>query len=204
MPPLVARPREAPPYHQTHSLPEHIMSNDFLSQILGSVLGGASGGQQGVPGGLGNVLGGMFGGGRQGDGQEGAANDSSPLGGKGALLAMLLPLAMQWVQRNGGIGAVLERFQQKGHSQQVASWISTGDNQPVSAEAVGDVVGMDELSRLSQQLGVSNDQVASGLAQILPNVVNHLTPGGHVPQDADDALGAGLAAVQEYFGRRGT
>ena len=184
------------------------MSNDFLSQILGSVLGGATGGQQGMPGGLGglgglgNVLGGVFGG-SQGDGQEGAANDSSPLGGKGAMLAMLLPLAMQWVQRNGGIGAVLERFQQQGHGQQVASWISTGENQPVSAEAVGDVMGMDELSRLSQQLGVSNDQVASGLAHILPNVVNHLTPGGQMPQDADDLLGSGLAAVQQYFGRRG-
>ena len=193
------------------------MANDFLNEILGSVLGGNAGGSQGLPGGLGDVLGrlgntsssgglgglgdvlgGVLGGGSQ------SANDAdgSPFGGKGALLAMLLPLAMQWVQRNGGIGAVLGRFQQQGQGQQVASWIGTGDNEPVSAEAVTDVVGMDELSRLSQQLGVSEGEVAGGLAQILPEVVNHLSPSGDVPPDADDVLGSGLEALNRMLGSR--
>lgn len=193
------------------------MANDFLSQILGNVLGNAAGGQQGTSGGLGglgDVLGGLGGAGGFGgmlgnvlgggaNAQDGAAANDSPLAGKGALLAMLLPLAMQWVQRNGGVGALLERFKQQGYSQQAASWVSTGENQPVDAQAVTDVVGTEELSRLSQQLGVSNEQVASGMAQILPHVVNHLTPAGEVPPDADDLLGAGLAAVQKFLGQRG-
>lgn len=185
------------------------MANDFLSQILGSVLGNASAGQQGMPGGLGGLggtggLGGVLGNvfGRDPDPQDGATRDSSPLGGKGALLAMLLPLAMQWVQRNGGIGALLQKFQQHGYSQEAASWVGTGENEPLNAQAVGEVVGMDELSRLSQQLGVPHEQVASGLAQILPEVVNHLTPAGDVPQDADDTLSSGLAALEQFLGRR--
>jgi len=181
------------------------MSNDLIGQILSSVLGNATGGQQGLPGGfgglgggLGGVLGNVFG--RGSDQEDGGATGSSAMGGRGALLTMLLPLAMQWVQRNGGIGAVLDRFRQQGYSQQAASWVSTGQNQPVDAQAVSDVIGTEELSRLSQQLGVPHEQVASGLADILPQVVNHLTPAGDVPQDADDVLGSGLAALERFLG----
>lgn len=199
------------------------MSNDLLGQILGSVLSGARSGSGRMPessgglGGLGDLLGGLAGGGRGGaggglgdvlggmlgGGARGRADDDggSPFGGKGALLAMLLPLAMQWVQRNGGIGAVLERFQQKGYSQQAASWMSTGSNQALGSEAIGEVVGMDELSRLSQQLGVGQEEVASGFAQILPEVVNHLTPQGDLPGDADDVLGSGLSALEQMLGQ---
>jgi len=62
------------------------------------------------------------------------------------------------------------------------------------------VVGSEELSRLAQQAGVPQEQVASGLAEILPQVVNHLTPSGDVPQDADDVLGSGVAALQRMLG----
>lgn len=179
------------------------MANDLLGQILGSVLGnsgqtGALGGMGGLGGALGNVLG------RGVDPQADAVGDSPSAPGKGALLAVLLPLAMQWVQRNGGIGAVLQRFQQQGYSQQAASWVSTGENQPVDAQAVTDVVGAQDLSKLSQQLGVPHEEVASGLAQILPQVVNHLTPEGDVPANADDLLSSGLAAVEQFLGQRGS
>jgi uncharacterized protein YidB (DUF937 family) len=199
------------------------MADDFLSQILGSVLGNSAGqGAPGAPGGngglgglggtggpggvgglgegLGGMLGSVFGG--NADAQEDGARGGSSLGGS-ALLAMLLPLAMQWVQRNGGIGALLERFKQQGYSQQAASWVSKGENEPLDPQAVSEVIGTEELSRLSQQLGVSNEQVAGGLARILPQVVDHLTPAGDVPPDADDALGSGLAALRQMLGPRG-
>jgi uncharacterized protein YidB (DUF937 family) len=180
------------------------MSNDFLGQILGSVLGNTSGDPQDSPGGLGGlggVLGNVFG--RGADQEDGGGiGGVAPAGGKGAMMAMLLPLAMQWVQRNGGVGAVLDKFKQQGYSQQAASWVSTGENEPVNAQAVSEVIGTDELSRLSQQLGVPHEQVASGLADILPQVVSHLTPQGDVPQNADDVLSSGLAAVQRLLGQR--
>ena len=128
-------------------------------------------------------------------------DDASPLAGKGALMAMLLPLAIQLIQRNGGVGGLLDQFKQAGHGQQVASWVSTGDNEPIDAQAVGEVVGQDELSRLSQQLGVPSDQVAGGLAQLLPQVVNQLSPAGDVPSDADDVLTSALSSLTRNFGR---
>jgi uncharacterized protein YidB (DUF937 family) len=169
------------------------MANDILGQILGG-LGGALGGQQspggtGGLGGLGDLLGRITGGG------AGTGDEQSSFGGKGALMAMLLPLAMQWVQRNGGIGAVLDRFRQQGHGQQTQSWLSTGANEPVGTQAVADVIGMDELSRMSQQLGVSEEEVAGGMAQILPEVVNHVSPAGALPHDADDQLGSVMSAL---------
>ena len=183
------------------------MSNDFLGQILGSVLGGGQSGQQSpLGGGLGGILGGLLGrnaepggglGGLGGLGSLGRGNSGA--GGQSALMAMLLPLAMQWVQRNGGIGGVLQRFQQKGYSQQAASWVSTGPNETLEPQAVTDVVGMEELSRLSQQLGVSHEEVSSGMAQILPEVVNHLTPQGSVPDNSDDLLSRGMSMLEQFM-----
>ena len=181
------------------------MANDFLGQILGSVLGGARDGQQsptggGMGGGLGDLLGGMLGRSTgSGGGLGGLGGATSGMGGKGALMSMLLPLAMQWVQRNGGVGALLQRFQQKGYSQQAASWVSTGPNEELAPQAVHDVVGMDELSRLSQQLGVSHEEVSAGMAQILPEVVNHLTPEGNVPDNSDDVLSRGMSMLEQFM-----
>lgn len=177
------------------------MANDLLGQILGSAFGGARDGQQSpAGGGLGGLLGGILGsntGSVGGLGGPGGA--TSAMGGKGALMTMLLPLAMQWVQRNGGVGALLQRFQQKGYSQQAASWVSTGSNEELPPQAVGEVVGMDELSRLSQQLGASHEEVSAGMAQILPEVVNHLTPEGNMPDNSDDMLSRGMSLLEQFM-----
>ena len=177
------------------------MAKDLLEQVLGSVLGRS--GQTGPmdAGGLGSVLGGMLGGGQGGVAEADRSGRGPALGGQGgALIAMLLPLAMQWVQRNGGLDGVLKRFQQKGYSQQAASWVSTGANESLPAQAMDDVVGYDELSRLSQQLGVGKEEVAEGMAQIVPEVVNQLTPNGNVPNGSDDVLGKGIAMLEQMLG----
>ena len=172
-----------------------------LGGLLGGILGGdtnntrQSGAVQDDGGTLGG-LGGLVGMGRMG----GTGQGTSGMDGKGsALLVMLLPLAMQWVQRNGGLGGVLQKFQHKGYSQQAASWVSTGPNEALESQAVSDVVGTDELSRLSQQLGVSQEEVSSGMGQILPEVVNHLTPQGGVPDDGDDTLNRGMSMLEKLM-----
>lgn len=207
------------------------MANDFLGQILGSVLGGGRSEQQGSTGGgfggLGDLLGGVLGGGGGGaarmpdtnqGGVSGGWGADRPTagggmgglgsllgGGKGAALtALMVPLAMQWVQRNGGIDGVLQKFKQKGYTQQAASWVSTGQNETLPPEAIKQVVGSEDLSQLSQQLGggVGNEEVASQMAQILPEVVNKMTPQGQVPQDSEQTLSRGISAFTDYFKTR--
>jgi uncharacterized protein YidB (DUF937 family) len=171
------------------------MSNDFMGQILGRVLGGARLGEPAPPaggGGLGDVLGSVLGGAARPGGQPAPGE-----GHRGMLMALLLPLALQWVQRNGGIGSVLDRFRQQGYGAQANSWVSTGSNQRLGADEVGAVVGGDELSRMAQQLGVDRQQVAGGLAEILPQVVHQVTPNGHVPPDADHVLNDGRMSLEQ-------
>jgi uncharacterized protein YidB (DUF937 family) len=165
-----------------------------LGDLLGAMLGGGrgSGMPAGFPGGMGGGLG-RTGGGLGGLGMGG--------GGRNAMLAMLLPLAMQWVQRNGGIGAVLERFKQRGYDRQASSWVSTGQNEALDPQAVGELVGRDEMVRMSQELGVGEDEVADGFAEILPEMVDQLSPQGEVPPDADDVLGGGLVDLQRELGQ---
>jgi uncharacterized protein YidB (DUF937 family) len=184
------------------------MANPLLGQILGSVFanamrgrggagpfGGGVGGAMGGAGlgglggaGLGAILGGMMG--------RGGLSGAGRRGNQGMLLAMLLPFAMQWVQRNGGIGAVLDRFKQKGYSQQADSWVATGPNQLLEAEAVDNVVGREELSRLSRQLGVPEQEVAEGFAEILPEMADRLSPEGSLTPEADEALEGGRSELE--------
>ena len=177
------------------------MPNPFLGQILGSVLGGAMGRSRsgyetggGFPGGMGDMggmggLGGILGGALGGGGSRGG------LGGRNAMLALLLPLAMQWVQRNGGIGNVLQRANQRGYGRQASSWVGTGDNEPLEPGAIDDMVGRDEVMRMSQQLGVPEQDVREGFAEILPEMVDRLSPEGRMPQDADQVLDAGQSTL---------
>jgi uncharacterized protein YidB (DUF937 family) len=136
---------------------------------------------------LGQVLGGLFGQamGRRGMG-GGMGGRSS--GNHTALFMMLLPLAMRWVQRNGGMGAVLEKFGQKGMRRQTQSWVSTGANEPIDEQSVEQVVGQDELRQMAQRLGVPEQEVAQGLAEIMPEMVDKMTPEGQLPPQADEVL----------------
>ena len=94
----------------------------------------------------------------------------SGLGGLGALAGL------------GGLGELLQRFQQKGYGGQAQSWVSTGENQPIAPEALSEVFDGDELSKIASQAGVSEDEARIGLSELLPQVVDHLTPQGQLPE----------------------
>jgi uncharacterized protein YidB (DUF937 family) len=106
---------------------------------------------------------------------------------------------MQWVQRQGGIGAVLQNAGQRGYGAQADSWLGTGANQPLAPSAVHDLVGSEELASLSSRLGVDQNEVASGFAQILPEMVDRLSPDGRLEPDADQRLDAGQSALDDLL-----
>ena len=82
----------------------------------------------------------------------------------------------------GGLGALLQRFQQKGYGDHVQSWVGTGENQPIPPEALSDVFDGDQLSEIASQAGVSEDEARTGLSELLPQVVDRLTPEGQLPE----------------------
>lgn len=144
-----------------------------LDDLLGSLLGGK--GDNG--GGLGDILGQLTG------TQAGDGSIGTTAGGGGALGA-LLPLLASFL-KNGGLNKILSGFQQQGLGSQAASWVGTGANEPVSGAQVQQVLGSDEIAAVAQQFGISNDQAADAVAQVLPQLVDHVSPQGELPAESD-------------------
>lgn len=104
-------------------------------------------------------------------------------GGGNALLETVLQLVNN--PQTGGLGGLVQSFQQGGLAEIVNSWVSTGQNLPISAEQIQSVLGNSTLQDLAAKLGMSNEQISGGLAAVLPQVVDQLTPNGEVPQGGD-------------------
>ena len=81
----------------------------------------------------------------------------------------------------GGIGGLQQMFQQKGLGGVISSWIGTGQNLPISAEQLQSVLHSDALQSMIAKTGMDQGQVFSALSQVLPNVVDKLTPNGELP-----------------------
>lgn len=178
--------------------------NPLLGQVLGGVFGQAMGrrGMGGLGGGLGgaalgSILGGVLGRGRGAPiGRTGGGLGGGLGGGRSALLMLLLPMAMRWVQQNGGMGAVLKKFQQKGLERQTRSWMEPGENEAIDERAVEQVIGREELAAMAQRLGVPESEVAEALAEIMPEMVDKLTPQGQLAPQADEVLEDGRSELE--------
>jgi len=85
------------------------------------------------------------------------------------------------LERHGGLSGVVSEFQQKGFGETVNSWVSTGPNQPISADQVHQVLGPDLLQQLAAKSGLPVQDLAAKLAQVLPQAVDKMTPDGTIP-----------------------
>jgi len=163
----------------------------LLDGLLGQMMGGAnnagSAGGQDPLGGLGGILGGLTG---QGGGMPGMG--AGPAQGANPLLMILLQL----LQQNGGLGGLMGRMQQSGMGDQVQSWIGTGQNQPIAPDALSQIFGQGQLGQIAQQLGMSQQEAAGSMAQMLPELVNEMTPQGQIPANDNDLVSQVLASLQ--------
>jgi len=112
----------------------------------------------------------------------------------------LLQIVLQMLQQNGGLSGMLGKMQQAGYGQQAQSWIGTGQNMPIDAGALSQIFGQGELGQLAQQLGISHEEASGSLAQMLPNVVDEMTPGGQIPDNHSDLVNEALAILQRGRG----
>ncbi len=108
----------------------------------------------------------------------------------------LLQIALQLLQQGGGLQGLLRQMQQAGLGDQVQSWIGTGQNQPISADALSRIFSQGQLGGIAQQLGMSQQDAAGGLAQALPELVDRMTPQGTIPAEGDDLVARALEMLQ--------
>ncbi|MCW5654775.1 YidB family protein [Hydrogenophaga sp.] len=101
---------------------------------------------------------------------------------------MLVALLGTLLNNAGGLQGVLARLQSGGLGDAVQSWIGTGANQPVSGEQLGGALGPELLDMVARQLGSSPQQASGTLADLLPGLIDQLTPQGRMPED--NGLGA--------------
>jgi uncharacterized protein YidB (DUF937 family) len=151
--------------------------------------GGAS--TAGNPGGnLGDILGGLLGR-KPAVAPAGAPSTTKPGGNLSDILAGglggLLGGATAGTVLSGGLGNLIRDLQQSGQSHAVQSWIADGPNQDIAPRDLANALGSDTLDTLTQQTGLSRDELLEGLSQYLPDLVDQLTPKGRVPTEAEAA-----------------
>ena len=83
----------------------------------------------------------------------------------------------------GGVGGLVEAFQKGGLGAVAQSWVSSGANLPISAEQIQAVLGSGAVGQFAEKLGVDPQVGAAKLAELLPTLVDKLTPGGQLPTE---------------------
>ena len=81
----------------------------------------------------------------------------------------------------GGLGGLLEKLQESGHGEVTKSWIGSGQNQPISPGSLGSALGPWIIKALSEKTGLSEQELTAQLSQLLPGLVDKLTPQGRLP-----------------------
>ena len=85
----------------------------------------------------------------------------------------------------GGLGGLLDKLQKSGLGDTTNSWVGSGQNKPVSPGQLGPALGPDIIKNLAQRSGLSEEEITKQLSQILPGVVDKLTPQGRLPTLAE-------------------
>lgn len=108
---------------------------------------------------------------------------------------MLIGLVGALLASSGGLQGLLDKLRSGGLGDAAQSWIGTGANQPVSGDQLGGALGPDLMGMIASHLGGSPAQASGTLAELLPGLIDQLSPKGQLP--ADNELGGlgGLGAL---------
>ncbi|QJP15446.1 DUF937 domain-containing protein [Starkeya sp. ORNL1] len=93
----------------------------------------------------------------------------------------------------GGLGGLLDKLKNGGLADAADSWVSTGQNKPVQPGQLGSALGQQTISDLAKRAGMSEQELLQQLSQVLPGVVDKMTPNGQLPN---------LSQIASMFGQR--
>jgi uncharacterized protein YidB (DUF937 family) len=141
---------------------------------IAEMLRGAGSGNPTAPGqgGQQSGLGGLLGSSSGQSGGLGGLLGSLGAGGAGGLLG-------------GGLGELVENFRRNGRGDVAESWVGTGPNKQIASDDLEHAIGPEVLATLSQQTGLSREELLSRLSTTLPDAVDRYTPDGRLPDATD-------------------
>ncbi|MEN6669274.1 YidB family protein [Psychrobacter sp. B38] len=148
-----------------------------LDDIIGGLTGANQrGGKSTGSGGLGDILGSVLGG----------QTTRNRAGGKGMLIAILMPMVLSWIRNNGGVSGALSKITGMGHEQQARSWMSNQENNDnLDPNEINRLFDENEIQQVAASTGANEVEVRQGLAELLPEVMNQLTPNGNLDNEAE-------------------
>lgn len=113
----------------------------------------------------------------------------------------IVSAVLQLIQNQpGGISGLLQHFHEKGLGDLVNSWVSTGQNLPVSSDQVQHVLGTEQVQQVAASAGIPAQLASSKLAEFLPMIVDKLTPNGQVPEQGS-LLESGMNLLKSFESR---
>lgn len=120
--------------------------------------------------------------------------------------AALLQAALSMLTNNqggqgGGLGGLLNQFNQAGLGNIVSSWVGTGENQPISAQQIQDALGNSHLGQLAESAGLSQSDAAQHLSELLPGLIDKLTPNGQLPESGSGGGFGDLSNIASILGQ---
>jgi uncharacterized protein YidB (DUF937 family) len=86
------------------------------------------------------------------------------------------------LEKHGGLQGVVNEFEKNGLGPTISSWVGTGPNQAISPGELHRALGPDLLQELAAKTGMSVQELSEKLAQVLPQAVDKMTPGGTIPK----------------------
>lgn len=148
-----------------------------LDDIIGGLTGANQRGGMGAgTGGLGDILGSVLGG----------QSTRNKAGGKGMLIAILMPMVLSWIRNNGGVSGALSKITSMGNEKQARSWMSNQeDNDNLDPNEINRLFDDNEIQQVAASTGANEAEVRQGLAELLPEVMNQLTPNGNLDNEAE-------------------
>ncbi len=102
------------------------------------------------------------------------------LGGSGQNPLLNIVMGLLSNPQAGGMQGLVDAFKNKGLEDIISSWIGTGENKPISGDQIKNVLGADRIRDMADKAGVSQEEATGGLASLLPQIIDKLTPNGKV------------------------
>jgi uncharacterized protein YidB (DUF937 family) len=99
--------------------------------------------------------------------------------------------------QTGGLQGLIQTFKEKGLGDAASSWVGTGENKPVSGDQIQHALGGNFIQQIAEKLGSSKSEVSGGLANLLPDIIDKLTPKGSLPEG--DQLQQSLELLKGKF-----
>lgn len=112
----------------------------------------------------------------------------------------LMSTVMGLLGGQGGLNGLISQFSSKGLGDVIGSWVGSGSNLPISADQLQSVFGKDKISQLAGKVGMDNNAFTSQLSNLLPQVIDKLTPAGKVPEG--DIMSKGMDMLGGLFGNK--